>query len=218
MPLAKGPAVGHIDVQNGLVIAGEGQGWNHNLHFHPTVLNAIATGATSALDVGTGDGMLAVDLRRMLPDVVAIDTDADVLAAPAREHEDIEWVLGDALTYDFGRTFDVVASIAVVHHFPDLRAGLERLASLTAPGGVLAVIGLATDTTARDHLYGLAGLLQHQWFLRTRTVWEHSAPTVWPPPHTYDEVRTIAAETLPGVKWQQHALWRYELVWHKPAR
>ena len=87
-PSSRGPAVGHIDVQNGLMIAGDGRAWNHNLHFHPTVLNAIATGATSALDVGTGDGMLAVDLRRILPDVVAIDTDVDVLAAPAHEHED----------------------------------------------------------------------------------------------------------------------------------
>lgn len=108
---AAGPTGGHTDVQNGLMIAGDGRAWNHNLHFHPNVLNAIATGATSALDVGTGDGMLAVELRRILPDVVAIDTDADVLTAPAHEHEDIEWVLGDALTYNFGKTFDVVASI-----------------------------------------------------------------------------------------------------------
>ena len=37
-------------------------------------------GATSALDVGTGNGELAGDLQGALPDVTAVELDADVLA------------------------------------------------------------------------------------------------------------------------------------------
>lgn len=190
--------------------------WNHNIHFHGVVLAAIPTGAQAALDVGTGDGMLAVDLRRRLSDVVAIDVDATVLSKAAARHPDISWVEGDVMTYDFGRTFDVVASVATVHHLPDLRDGLQRLADLTGPGGTLVIVGLARPSTARDYILSAVGSVQDQWLSRRRNVWEHSAPAVWPPPHTYQEVRRVATDVLPGVRWQQFPLWRYAVTWRRP--
>lgn len=188
--------------------------WNHNTHFHGVVMAAIPATARSALDIGTGNGMLAAELRGAVPDVVAIDLDTAVLAEAAAEHPGIHFVRGDVETYDFGRTFDVVASVATVHHLPNLRDALARFADLTAPGGVLVVIGVARPSTLRDHLHGGLGVIQHQWLSRRRNVWEHTAPTVWPPPHTYDEVRAIAQAALPGVRWQQFSLWRYALTWH----
>lgn len=190
--------------------------WNHNIHFHPVVTRAIPPGATSALDIGTGNGELAGDLRGVLPDVSAVDRDADVLAAAAANHDGINWIQGDVMTYDFGRTFDVVASVATIHHLPSLPDTLQRFADLTSPGGVVVIIGLAQATNRRDRLLSLAGVAQHQWYSRTRNYWEHSAPTVWPPPHTYSEVRDCAVRVLPGVRWKQFALWRYSLTWNKP--
>jgi trans-aconitate methyltransferase len=192
--------------------------WNHNIHFHRVVIDAIPTGATSALDVGTGNGMLAKELRDRLPDVTAVDIDAAVLAEAAAEHgRDIAWMRADVMNHDFGRSFDVVASIATLHHFDDFEDALVRLRELTAPGGVLVVVGLADESSLSDRLRGLAGVVQHQYYARTRNVWEHTAPTVWPPPHTYAEVRAGAAKVLPGVRWKQYALWRYSLIWHRPA-
>ena len=44
--------------------------WNHNIHFHPVVLDAVPTGARRALDVGCGAGGLARELaERVLPGV-----------------------------------------------------------------------------------------------------------------------------------------------------
>ncbi|WP_448263619.1 hypothetical protein [Microbacterium aurum] len=105
-----------------------------------------------------------------------------------------------------------MASVATVHHLPDLRAALLRLADLTSPGGVLVVVGLARSTTPCDHLLSLVGVAQHQWLSRRRRFWEHSAPTA-PPAHSYRQVRRIAAEALPGARWRRFALWRYALVW-----
>lgn len=34
-------------------------------------------------------------------------------------------------------------------------------------------------------------------------------------PHTYDEVRQIAAETLPGMQCRRLPLWRYAITWRK---
>jgi hypothetical protein len=50
-----------------------------------------------------------------------------------------------------------------------------------------------------------------------RTHSESSAPTIWPPAETYDEVRAVAARTLPGARFRHRLLWRYSLVWTKPA-
>jgi SAM-dependent methyltransferase len=191
--------------------------WNHNIHLHPVVLDAVPRGARSALDVGTGDGLLAVDLRRVLPDVVAIDSDAAVLSVARPGHEDIEWIHGDLMTYPFERVFDMVASIATLHHLPDLAAALRRLAALTAPGGVLVVIGLARSTGPVDHALDLVGALQHRWYASRYGYWKHGAPTVWPPPHSYAEVRACALDVLPGVVWRRYPMWRYALTWHRPG-
>ncbi|WP_167132597.1 class I SAM-dependent methyltransferase [Paramicrobacterium chengjingii] len=195
----------------------DGPLWNHNIHFHRVALEAIPNSATSALDVGTGNGMLARDLRERLPDVTAIDVDAPILAAAQRTHAGINWVLADAMTHDFGRTFDVVASVAALHHFEDLESALGRLRELTAPGGVLVIVGLAKATTLGDYARSVPGVVQHHWYSRTRNLWEHTAPTKWPPPHSYTEVRECAARVLPGVRWRQFAMWRYALTWHKPS-
>lgn len=191
--------------------------WNHNIHFHRVALEAIPAGARSALDVGTGDGLLAADLRRVLPEVTGIDLDGPALETARRSGLDVEWIQGDVLTYDFGRRYDVVASVATLHHLPDVRAALGRLAELTSPGGVLVVIGLARATTLKDGALGAIGIVQHHLLSRRRTCWEHTAPTSWPPPHSYREVRAAARELLPGVAWRQYPLWRYSLVWRRPA-
>lgn len=190
--------------------------WNHNLHYHPLVLDAVPAHARTALDVGTGDGLLATDLRRRVEHVVGIDTDADVLRRARAAGDDIAWVHGDALAAPFpDGAFDVVASVAVLHHLPDLADGLRRLSTLVAPGGVLVDVGLARSVGWRDAPWELAGAVQHHVLRRTRTYWEHTAPTVWPPPHTYDQVRDVARRVLPGVRWRRLPLWRYALVWQR---
>lgn len=191
--------------------------WNHNIHYHSLVLDAVPPHARSALDVGTGNGVLATDLRAVLPDITAIDLDAAVLAEARTADPSIDWILGDVMTHRFGRRFDVVASVAAVHHLPDLSATLRRLADLTAPSGVLVVIGLAARTRLRDYAFAAVGTVQHRWYARRLGYWEHTAPLVWPPPHSFEQVDRCAASILPGVRWRHLPMFRYALVWHKPA-
>ncbi|QGU00966.1 Demethylmenaquinone methyltransferase [Corynebacterium kalinowskii] len=98
-----------------------------------------------------------------MPEVTGIDLDQEVLEE-ARQHSDqVAWVHGDIMTYDFDRTFDVVASVATLHHLPDLDAALSRLADLTSPGGVFAVVGVARTSRPKDMMLHLAGVVQHRW-------------------------------------------------------
>ncbi|OZD70547.1 SAM-dependent methyltransferase [Rhodococcus sp. 06-1059B-a] len=193
--------------------------WNHNVHYYDLAVNAATSPACAALDVGTGDGLLSVRLADKFAEVAGIDPDASVIAhARTNTADNITWIVGDVLTYDLpDGHYDLVAAVATVHHFPDLEHGLQRLANLTAAGGALVVIGCARSSSVRDYVYELMGVIQHQYYSRTRGFWQHNAPVQWEFPHTYAEVRAIAAEVLPGMRWKRLPLWRYAIVWHKPS-
>lgn len=202
----------------------EGRRWNHNIHYHPTVLAAIPAGCARALDVGCGDGILARRLRAVVPHVVALDVDEPTLrdAAVNDGGAGVDYVLGDLLTFPFEpASFDFIASVAVLHHI-DAAKGLGRMAELLRPGGRLAIIGLARSTGRADLPYEIAGLVAHRLHLLVKTRWqhkshwEHSSPTVWPPPDSYAEIRRIVRETLPGARFRRLSLWRYSVVWTKP--
>jgi 2-polyprenyl-3-methyl-5-hydroxy-6-metoxy-1,4-benzoquinol methylase len=196
------------------------QRWNHNLHYHPVILNAVPDGCERALDVGCGEGILARQLSHVVRHVSAIDRDEPSLDL-ARRHPasaGIEYLLGDFLTYPLEPTsFDLVVSVAALHHM-DTAVVLDRMRRLLRPGGILAVVGLARSRypadLPRDAVATVVGLLHRA----TKTYWEHSAPTVWPPPETFAGMRRLARELLPGVRYRRHLLWRYSLIWTKPAR
>jgi 2-polyprenyl-3-methyl-5-hydroxy-6-metoxy-1,4-benzoquinol methylase len=60
--------------QDGPVTTDHGR-WNHNIRCHRLILDSVPAGGRDALDAGCGEGMLARRLRRIVPDVVAIDRD-----------------------------------------------------------------------------------------------------------------------------------------------
>jgi SAM-dependent methyltransferase len=198
------------------------EAWNHNIHYHPSVLAAVPAGAARALDVGCGDGRLARELRGVVPHVTALDRDEPTLAA-ARSADSglgIDYVLGDFLRQDLEPgSFDFVCSIAALHHM-DAAAGLRRMADLLRPGGRLAVVGLARLGGIRGIGYlpaEFGGLVQHRVERWRHLYVEVAAPTIWPPPESYASMRRIARATLPGASFRRRLLWRYTLVWEKPA-
>ena len=191
--------------------------WNHNIHYHPLLLAAVPSGCRTALDVGCGEGILARELRAVVPSVSGIDLDGPSIERARADAGGVEYVQGDFLTHPFeAESFDVIVSVAALHHM-DAAAGLDRVRTLLRPGGVLALVGLAGDRLPHDLPYVLAGAVLHRWHRMRKGYWEHSAPTVWPPPQTYAEVRATASRVLPGVRFRRHALWRYSVVWTKPA-
>jgi SAM-dependent methyltransferase len=199
--------------------------WNHNIHYFGELLRHLPEGATSALDVGCGDGMLARQLRTSVRNVVGIDLDADQIAlaraSTIAELDDlpgISYIQGDVMAFDFGQTFDAVLSVATLHHL-DIEPAIHRLAALVTPGGMLGIEGLARSTSVVDYLHDGIGTVLTQILRRTggRRHYEHSAPVVWPPKYSYADIRQISALLLPGVRYKRHHLWRYTLIWHRPS-
>jgi SAM-dependent methyltransferase len=191
--------------------------WNHNIHYHPRILDAVPPGAERALDVGCGEGMLSRELRRTVAHVTGIDLDEPSLDQARAESDDIDYVHGDFFTHPLElASYDVVASVATLHHV-DARTGLNRMAELLRPGGVLAIIGLAGLTLPRDLPYALASVAVGTAHRAVKGVWHHPSPIVWPPPTTFTELKALAADVLPGSVYRRHLLLRYTLTWRKPT-
>jgi 2-polyprenyl-3-methyl-5-hydroxy-6-metoxy-1,4-benzoquinol methylase len=193
--------------------------WSHNIHYHSLLLRALPPGAEHVLDVGCGEGLLARALSSRVAKVTALDLDAPALEL-ARRHaaaDNIDYVLGDFLTYPFEPAlFDAIVSVAAIHHM-GTAAALERMRGLLRPGGTVAVVGLARSRYPADLGFDIAGAIGTRIHKLTKAYWETSAPKVWPPPETFAETRRIAISTLPGARYRRHILWRYSLVWKKPA-
>jgi 2-polyprenyl-3-methyl-5-hydroxy-6-metoxy-1,4-benzoquinol methylase len=193
--------------------------WNHNIHYHPLLLNAVPTGASNVLDVGCGDGMLVRQFSRRCGTVVGIDSDeASIeLANRSSTRANERFVCADVMTHSLEvASFDAVVSVAALHHL-DTNAALRRLASLARPGGILAIIGIGRPDFIRDLPWLATGTIATRVHQARKGLWEHSAPIVWPPPHTNAQVKRIASAELPGAVFRRHILWRYSLIWKKPA-
>ena len=199
-------------------MGGRERRWNHNTHYYPLVLAAVRPGCRRALDVGCGEGMLARQLAGQVPKVVGIDQDAASVAAARRQGAGgrAGVVRGDFLAHPFRPgSFGLISCVAALHHM-DAAAALAQMSELLAPGGTLVVVGLARSRW-RDLPLDLVAVIADLGYRVIKDYWEHPSPTVWPPPHSYPEIRVLAAQTLPGVRFRRHLLWRYCLVWVKPA-
>jgi SAM-dependent methyltransferase len=194
--------------------------WNHNVHYHALVLDAVPDGCGAALDIGCGEGLLA---RRLAARVAAV-TGVDASGAMVRLARERSTGL-DNLTFaeaDFlddsqlaPGTYGFVSAVAVVHHV-DFGQALRAMERLLAPGGRLVIIGLARNRTPLDWIASGA------CFPVTRLrAWRNGGKSDFagmpmkPPEMSWGEVRREARRLLPGCRFRRHLLWRYSLTWDK---
>jgi ubiquinone/menaquinone biosynthesis C-methylase UbiE len=196
--------------------------WNHNVHYQPVILDAVPPGCQTALDVGCGDGLLVGRLAERCASVTGIDRDPRMIATAraqqARAQQArarVTFVEADFLDYPFPKeSFDFVCANTSLHHM-DFTAALTAMARLLRPGGRLAVIGLAADKSLAD-LLAAAPAVPIDLFYRAIYHKGESGAPIMDPDHSWREVRAVARETLPGVRYHRHLLWRYSLLWTKP--
>ncbi len=193
--------------------------WNRNTHYHPVLL-ALGP-AERALDVGCGTGLLTRQLAPLCRNVVGLDLHGPSLdeACASTDAAKVTYEQGDVLTHPFEQeSFDLIVSVAAIHHF-DASAGLQRFAWLLKPGGRLGIIGIPASRYPRDLAReALANTATFVYQMRhRRTVWDHGAPMVWPPPLTDREMKNLSADILAGSTFRRHLHRRYSLTWNKPG-
>jgi len=170
----------------------------------------------SALDVGCGDGVLLPKLAQRAKQVTGIDVSPDMISR-ARENADrvnVRCVVGDFLSYPLpAGGCDFIVAAAVLHHMP-LEPALIRCAELLGHGGVLAVVGLARNTSVFDYVLSAAAVPAIQITHLKRGFWESPAPKR-DPEMSFTQIRTVAARILPGMDMRRRLYYRYTILWRK---
>ena len=103
------------------------------------------------LDVGCGNGNLLRYLRSRGRDLSLTGIDI----APNEPSARIEYLRGNFGEHKFDRRFDVLVSLAVIEHIPNVALFAERLSEFCEPGGL--VITMTVDE--RSLIYGAARAL-----------------------------------------------------------
>jgi demethylmenaquinone methyltransferase / 2-methoxy-6-polyprenyl-1,4-benzoquinol methylase len=94
-----------------------------------------------ALDVATGTGDLAIELRRRGADVVGVDFSEGMLEIARKKAPGIEFRTGNALALDFpDNEFDAATVGFGARNFDDLDRGLAEMARVVRPGGKVVVL------------------------------------------------------------------------------
>lgn len=203
------------------------EGWTANNHYHELLLSHVPANCENALEIGCGTGAFARDLAKRCKRVVALDLSAEMIRVArsrSAQFNNLEFQLADAMTWQFSRShFDFVCSIATLHHL-DQRALLVKIRDALKPGGVLVVLDLVASEGLVDRMLDLIGFgvsptlrLIHNGRLQpppeVRKAWEqHGKHDSY---STVTQMRTLAAELLPGAEVRRHLLWRYSLVYRK---
>lgn len=105
----------------------------------------------SVLDVGCGNGNFLRFLRGKSQDLSLTGIDM----ALNEPENNVKYLQGDFLHAKLDRKFDVLVSLAVIEHIPDVTAFAKRMHDLCAPGGL--VINMTIDE--RSLIYGSARML-----------------------------------------------------------
>jgi len=122
---------------------------------------ATAPQGGAVLDVGTGPGVLLVELARRRPDLqlTGIDLSADMIVAAARNLSEFgaTATVGSVTDLPFpDGSFDLIVSSLSLHHWDEPEAAVPELARVLRPGGRLVVYDLRfapfdkLATAARD--------------------------------------------------------------------
>lgn len=95
----------------------------------------------SALDVGSGTGLVAAALHERWPDaaITAMDSSVSMLREARRKFPQLSILQGDAQTAAIDQKFDAIFSSMALHWLPDPAGALRKWQGWLKPGGKLFV-------------------------------------------------------------------------------
>ena len=134
--------VPRYDLMNRLMTGGRDVAWRRE-----AARIAIASGAGRALDVATGTGDLALELRRQdVPDVIGLDFSHEMLATAeikrgTQRVDGVRFLQGDAMNMPFpDESFDALTIAWGLRNLPDYQAGIREMARVLRPEGRLVIL------------------------------------------------------------------------------
>ena len=166
---------------------------------------------------------------RRVEKVVAIDLSPgmiEVAKQRSRQLSNIDFQVADVLQWELpDENFDVIVSIATLHHLPtesllpNLKAGLK-------PGGRLVILDLLEHENLRDRLSDFIAVPLNWCFqvFKNRHLQQSSEAAAAMREHvrtdkylTLSQAQRIYTSLLRRAKVRKHLFWRYSVVWEKSA-
>jgi SAM-dependent methyltransferase len=191
-------------------------GWNHNAQYHDLLLRMVPEGCQRALDVGCGDGTFLRELATRAERAMGIDASremirrAEIVCAGV---PNVQLLHGNFLDVPLEEgKFDFVSALAVAHM--DFRMVVEKAKRALRPGGVLAVLGVARDRSAKDFAVSALAVPVNR-LLRLQRGWRETGAPVMDPTMSYRDVLAAGTSLLPGARFRRLLLFRYLLSWRK---
>lgn len=210
-----------------LISAYEQPQWNHNNHYHKFLLGQLPPYCKNILDLGCGTGEFARILARRAENIAAIDLSPkaiEVAKQRSKEHNNINFQVGDILTYQFPREyFDAIVSIATLHHLPETEL-LPKIEAALKPGGTLIILDLIEHENLQDSLSDIIAVPLNWIFLVTKNSNIKQSPEAIKAMKehirtdeylTISQVKQIYNSFFDGAKIRKHLFWRYSVIWQK---
>jgi demethylmenaquinone methyltransferase / 2-methoxy-6-polyprenyl-1,4-benzoquinol methylase len=123
-------------------------GMHHRWRERAADLASVGPGST-ALDVATGTGDLAIELARRGAEVTGSDFAPAMLEIARRKAPGLRFEEGDALELSYpDGSFDAATVGFGARNFSDLDRGLSEMARVTKSGGRVVVLEITTPTKA----------------------------------------------------------------------
>lgn len=193
--------------------------FDHNDHYHRTLLRRVPRGARTALDVGCGTGRFARRLAGLGVEVDAVDPSAEVIEAAVAQGGGPRFLHADITRTELREEhYDFISCLASIHHMPF--GTVAALRDALAPGGTLAILGCYPERSPVDYAWSMAAVPVNaaaRLMVAVRESGANGSPRapVKPPEMPLEEIRRAAGELLPGASIRRLLFWRYLLVYRK---
>ena len=190
--------------------------WNHNYAYNRWVAKKIGK-RKNILDVGCGDGTLALYLRTSDNEVLGIDiSDSSIQKANKKNtYDNVDFV---QTTFENfladNKNFDAVVFVASIHHM-DMADAVDKAKKLLKKNGVLIIVGLAKPSSLFDWIVELVRIIPSKIVstIKKNTTSEELDIDVSYDFPTMNEVRQICKEKLCGYTLKYGLHYRYLLTW-----
>lgn len=130
------------DLMNRLMTGGRDVAWRRE-----AARIAIGNGAERALDVASGTGDLALELRRQgVADVTGLDFSHEMILAAERKRREhdisgVTFLQGDAMNMPFpDGSFDALTIAWGLRNLPDYQKGIQEMARVLRPEGRMVIL------------------------------------------------------------------------------